>query len=107
MYSLCMIFMILVSLENVKSNSDVSGTKNPGTGQITARPVSQKLKIEFRFFSSKQSRVIGKHGFQSIFAFYLPKTQILGTRIITNGLYLLSNNASSKQKIGILDKFLR
>ena len=74
---------------------------------FTARPVSQKLKIEFRFFSSKQSRVIGKHGFQSIFAFYLPKTQILGTRIITNGLYLLSNNASSKQKIGILDKFLR
>ena len=40
-------------------------------------------KLIFVFFSLKQSRVIGKHGFQSIFAFYQPKTQILGTRTIT------------------------
>ena len=29
----------------------------------------QTVRINFHFFSLKQSRVIGKHGFQSIFAF--------------------------------------
>ena len=43
----------------------------------------QTVRIDFHFSSLKQSRVIGKHGFQSIFAFQLPKAQILGSQNIT------------------------
>ena len=59
----------------------------------------QTVRIDFHFFRLKQSRVIGKHGFQSIFAFQIPKAQIQGSQSITFEQVLIKQELKKQAKI--------